>query len=253
MLSQAVWYGGFALEVLLLVRAFRGKLASRYPIFYTYIFWVLIQSSARLLVHHRAPKLYPEFYWTTEILGVFVGCAIVFEICRVILASYPGTARMARKLLGLVFALAVGKALLTAAINPEWWDVSTRMDLELSLRIVQAVAILALVALFLSYSIPMGRNLRGILLGYGVFVGLSVIQLTFASAGGTNFVRFWSYVHPISYDVVLCVWIMHLWSYRENPVPHANVQLEQQYQKVATSTSQRLREARGYLAKVVWP
>lgn len=253
MLNQAIWYGGFALEALLLLRAFQEKVARQYPIFYTYIFFVLLQSSARLLVYQRAPNFYPKVYWATEILGVFVGCAVVFEICRVILAPYPGTARTARNLLGLVFALAVSKALVTASTNSQWWDGSTTMDLELSLRVVQAVAILALVVLFLSYSIPMGRNLRGILLGYGVFVGLSVIQLTFASTASTSFEKFWSHVSPISYDLVLCVWLTHLWSYRENPVPHANVQLEQQYQKVATATSQRLREARGYLAKVVRP
>src|SRR5256885_17224642 len=34
---------------------------------------------------------------------------------------------------------------------------------------------------------PFGRNLKGVLLGYGLFIGESVIWLTFASSGGNRF------------------------------------------------------------------
>jgi len=109
----------------------------------------------------------------------------------------------------------------------------------------------ALVLLFFSYSIPFGRNLKGVLLGYGLFVGESAIWLTFASSGGNRFRDIWFYLHPASYFVVLGVWAMHLWSYAPNPEPKRAVHLEEQYQRIAVATSRRLREGRGYLAKVV--
>jgi hypothetical protein len=135
--------------------------------------------------------------------------------------------------------------------DPQWWLIATTMDLERLLRTVQSFAILALVVLFLFYAIPFGRNLRGILLGYGVFVGLSVIQLTFVTDSSSRFHNFWSYASPGSYFIVLGVWMVHLWSYVPNPEPKTAVRLEEQYQRVAAATAQRLREARGYLAKAV--
>jgi hypothetical protein len=125
------------------------------------------------------------------------------------------------------------------------------MDLERLLRTVQSLAILALVLLFLFYAIPFGRNLRGILLGYGLFVGLSVIQLTFVTDSGSRFHKFWSYASPGSYLFVLGLWAVHLWSYLPNPEPKRAVRLEEQYQRAAAATVQRLRAARGYLAKAV--
>jgi hypothetical protein len=251
MLGQAIWWGTIVLETLLLVLGFRGKLLARYPVFYAYILFVLVQSVLRFSIYHSRPEIYSPVYWITEWLGVLIGCGVVFEIYRVGLAAYPGTARMARNLLAFVFVMAITKAIVGTWNDPHWWTVATTMDLEHALRAVQALAIVALVVLFLFYSIPFGKNLRGVLLGYGLFIGESIVWLSLFSAGGEKFHEFWSYVHPASYLVVLAVWITHLRSYAPNPEPKRAVRLEEQYQRIAATTSRRLREGRGYLAKVV--
>lgn len=251
MLGQVIAWSGIALEVLLLIRGFRGKLLARYPVFYSYILFVCSQSLLRFFVYHQRPQSYSTVYWITEWLGIIAGCCVVFEIYRVGLAAYPGTARMARNLLAFVFVMAFTKAVVETWNDPHWWLVATTMDLEHALRTVQALSIVALVVLFLFYSIPFGRNLRGVLLGYGLFVGESVVWLTFASSGGQRFHQFWSYVHPAAYSVVLVVWAVHLWSYAQNPEPKRAVRIEEQYQRVAAATGRRLRAGRGYLAKVV--
>jgi hypothetical protein len=252
MITQLIWWGSIALETLLLVRGLWGKIAKHYPVFYTYIGFVLVQSLLRFFVYQWEPGLYSYVYWITEMLGVIAGCAVVFELCAVALAAYPGTARMGRKLLAIVFLLVFGNAVL-AASNDLRTLFANSADLERAVRAVQAVTILALVVLFLFYAIPFGKNLRGILIGYGLFVGMSTIQLTFVSAVGDHPNKFWSYLHPVSYDIALGVWVAHLWSYCANPEPRTAVPLEEQYQRVAAATSQRLREARGYLERAVRP
>jgi hypothetical protein len=253
MLGQVIWWSGIALETLLLLRGFRGRLLARYPVFYAYITFVWLQSLLRFSIYHWRPQLYVPVYWITQALGVLIGCAVVFEVYRVGLRAYPGTARMARNVLAFVFVMALTKAIVDTWNNPHWLWMLLNVDVERSLRIVQSFAILALVLLFLSYSIPFGRNLRGILLGYGLFVAASVIQLTFVTNGDSRFNTFWSYVSPGSYFAVLGVWAVHLWSYRANPEPKKSVELEAQYQRLAAATSHRLREARGYLEKAVRP
>jgi hypothetical protein len=251
MVGQTIWWSCIALEIFLLVRGFAGRLWVRYPVFYAYVFFVWLQSLLRFSIFHLRPQQYTPVYWITEGLGVLAGCAVVFEIYRVGLAAYPGTARMARNLLGFVFVLASTKALVGAWNDPQWWLISTTMDLERVLRMVQALAIAALIVLFFFYSIPFGRNLRGVLLGYGLFIAESAIWLTLVPYAGEKFRQFWYQLHPAFYFAILGVWVVHLWSYAPKPEPKTVVCLEHEYQKVAAATSQRLREARGYLAKAV--
>ena len=253
MLGQIIWWSGIAIEGAILARGLFNRLLKQYPAFYAYLLFVWMQSLLRFSVYHAQPLLYPKIYWATEYLGVLAGCAVVFEIYRVGLRAYPGTARLARNLLAFVLVLAFVKATIETGNNPLWWSTATTLDLELALRVVQALALLALVVLFLFYAIPFGRNLRGILLGYGLFLGESVVVFSVASKNLGSFRAFWSHIHPASYFVILLIWTAHLWSYVPNPEPRVTVQLEEQYQRMAAATSRRLQDARGYLAKAVRP
>lgn len=253
MLSQAIWWSGITIEGVILARGLFGKLLKQYPAFYAYLLFVWLQSFLRFSVYHARPQLYPKVYWITEWLGILAGCAVVFEIYRVALRAYPGTARLARNLLAFVLLLAFAKATVETGNNPLWWSTAPTFDLELALRVVQALALVALVALFLFYAIPFGKNLRGILLGYGLFLGENLVWLSFAPRNSEGFRAFWSHIHTSSYFVVLVVWALHLWSYAPNPLPKVAVHLEEQYQRMAAGTSRRLQEARGYLAKAVRP
>jgi hypothetical protein len=251
MLDQSIWWLNMALEALLLARGLRGNWAARYPVFYSYILFVLLQSLVRYSLYRSGSPLYTNVYWITEFLAVLIGCGITFEVYRMGLRAYPGTARMARNLLCIIFILAATKALVGASTGPHWWPVITSTDLALALRVVQAGSIGALVLLFLIYKVPFGKNLRGVLLGYGLFVGLSVIQFASISLQGERLLDFWSYMQSFAYMSVLGIWVAHLWSYQEVPEPQVPVRIEQEYQRVAALTRRRLQEARGYLGKAV--
>src|SRR5438045_1760326 len=116
-----------------------------------------------------------------------------------------------------------------------WWG-SITLETLLLVRGLQG-RLLARFPVFYVYilfvwlcAIPLGRNLSGILLGYGLFVGISVIQLTFVTNTASRFNRFWAHVSPGSYLMVLGLWALHLWSYAPNPEPKRAVRLEEQYQ-----------------------
>jgi hypothetical protein len=177
-----------------------------------------------------------------------MGCWVVLEIYRVALAAYPGTAKMARQILAFLFALAVAKAMAALWSDPHLLQLTTPLQVERALRTVQAIAIVALVTLFASYSIPFGRNLRGILLGYGLFIGQRVICLAFIPPQGHHF---WFYAYSASYTVTLSLWLAYLWSYQPSAVALASLQLEQDYQRTAAMTWRRLQAAGGYLRKAV--
>jgi hypothetical protein len=251
--AYSIWWSGFILEIVLLLRAAFSKLLSVFPSFYVYVFFVLVQSVVRLLTYRFYPyKVYEYVFWSTEFLGVAIGCLVVFEIYRIGLASYPGTARLARLLLGIVFALAVAKALVDASQDSRWWVEVTTIDVERAVRTVQAVAIAALITLFLVYAVPFGRNLKGILLGYGIYVGASVLGYTIAQHNDASFGRLWDVLSPASYGLALVLWVVYLWAPQAHPEA-TSLRMEEQYQQVAARTRRRLQQARGFLGKATNP
>ncbi len=250
MLSQFIWWGSDALEVLLLIRAWQGGLLFRYPLFYAYIFFVVVQDVPRFLTLRWNENAYGYVYWTTEYLAVAAGCAVVYEIYRIALYSYPGAARIIRNVLMFVFAMAFAKGLANATNVHQWWEEATALGVERTVRTVQGIAIIALVSLFLAYSIPFGKNLRGILLGYSLFIAARVICLTFVPAQGRDF---WFYAYSGSYLVVLSLWLAHLWSYHAVPEARTRGNLERDYRTLAAATQRRLRGISGFLRKAVLP
>jgi len=255
MLSQFIWWSSIVLAFLVLIRGLQTKLAYHYPVFYGYVAYVLFFEDITSYVTQRVPALYFYVYWITEFVGVFVGCAVVFEIYRIGLHRYPGTARMARNALALIFVLALAKALVVAANDPRWWVEANRLEIERVLRTVQAIAVAALAAVCLIYAIPFGKNLRGILLGYGLYVGVLSVCLTFVPVQGHNF---WWYASSTCYPVALAIWLTHLWSYQESLAPGStdnysgsHSDSDGDYQETASATRRRLQTARGDLVKVV--
>jgi hypothetical protein len=247
MLSQTIWWSSVVLEIFLLTRGVCGRLIFRYPLFYTYIFFVLSQSILRSLVLRWNEPIYSPVYWCTEFVGLVLGCLVVFEIYRVALAPFAGTAEMARKVLLFLFLLALVRAAVALSNDPHLLAETTALQMERALRTAQAISIVALVTVFVSYSIPFGRNLRGILLGYGLFIGERVVCLAFVSAAGRDF---WFYAYSASYTVALTLWLGHLWSYQAVPEAESG-KLDREYQMIAAATQRRLQETRAYLRKTV--
>lgn len=253
MLTQAIWWGGMCLEAVMVFRGFRERLVFKYPVFYLYIAFVLLEDLLRFYIYRWHPAIYPQTYWITDFIGLVIGSGVVFEIYRSGLSAYPGTARMARNLLLLVFTLAFAKVLVSMSYGSPWWPAETTAELERNLRNVQASALIALLAMFLFYAIPFGRNLKGILSGYSLYIAVSLVQLTLVSHFGNNIQRLWSYVNSLSYLIALCIWTRALWSYEMSPETKPSTPLEFDYEALRAATRLRLQETRARLGRAVRP
>jgi hypothetical protein len=253
MMTQAIWWAAICLEAVLFFRGFRQRLVFKYPVFYFYIAFVLLEDLLRFYIYGWHPDIYPQAYWITEFFGLVIGSCVVFEIYRSGLSAYPGTARMARNLLLLVFALTFAKVLVNISYGSLWWPAETTVELERNLRIVQASALIALITLFLLYAIPLGRNLKGILSGYSVYIAVTIVQLTLIPHFGNSIQRIWFYVYSASYLIALCIWTRGLWSHELSPSRKPSTQLEFDYDAVRALTRRRLQEIRASLGRAVRP
>jgi|ERR1700674_1657971 len=253
MLTQAIWWAGMSLEAVMLFRGLRERLLFKYPVFYLYIAFVFLEDLLRFYIYGWHPAIYPQTYWITEFFGLVMGSGVVFEIYRSGLSAYPGTARMARNSLLLVFALTFAKVLVSMSYGSLWWPAETTAELQRNLRIVQATALIALVALFLMYAIPFGRNLKGILSGYSFYIAVNIVQLTLVPHFGNSIQRLWSYVYSASYLTALCIWTRALWSHELSLETKPVTPLEYDYEALRAATRRRLQETRASLGRAVRP
>jgi hypothetical protein len=244
---------GLSLEAILVAGGLRTKLAQRFPLFYSYVLFVFVQDVLRSIVYRWYSELYPNVYWVSQFVALVLGCIVVFEICRVGLREFPGTARMARNLLGVAFLGIFGRWLLELAPNSPAWLSVAYVDLERDLRAVQSVGLVILILLLAWYAIPLGRNLGGILLGYGTFVAMSVAQLSVVSHYGDRADRFWVIAQPATYAFVLSIWTVALWS--ADPITESarRDKSDKDYDGLMRSTTASVKKARGRLQTAVRP
>lgn len=247
MLTNVIWFVALALELTILLRGFINRTLGRYPYFYAYVGFVLVQDIFRMSIYSGYPSFYPEVYWSTQFIGLLFGCGVVWEIYQLALTPFPGAERVARYVFGLVALLLVLKAFAGIGHERLNWAVATTVDLERDLRFVQAVALSALISVFAFYGLPLGRNLLGLVAGYGVFVASSVVNLAVRARLGDGFQRWWQYLQPLLYVVVLCIWCAALWSYSTVQIPGKTSQMAEDYTRLARATRTRLSNLRSHV------
>jgi len=122
-------------------------------------------------------------------------------------------------------------------------------ELGRDLRYVQGALLIAILGLLGYYQIPAGRNLRGLIWGYGLFIGTSVINVAIRSQRGNEFSLLMQKLQPLVYDVALIIWAAALWSNQPEPQPDAGVEMERNYQVLAAQTKMLLARAFAHVVR----
>ena len=183
-----------------------------------------------------------------------IGYAVIWEIFRQTLKDYPGAARVARTSLLTIFVLVLCKVSLNRLSGSIVRLTSTYyVDLERYLRVVQAALLATIVGLLAYYAIPIGRNLKGMILGYGFFIGMTVMHLALRSYLGVAFQPVWQHLGWVSYSVALVIWCSTLWSYHPSLQPGPETELERDYQRLVLRTARLLTQARANFVRVIRP
>ena len=241
MLAETIWVLGIFLEGLLLFRSWRARHFLKFPFFFSYVGFVLVQSVIRYCVNKFYPSQYANVYWCTEFVGVVAGCAVVLDFYRIALAEFLGVAKLARSALLLAFVATFLRVLLGQG-TLAWSPIQTIL-LARDVRFVAIVAIFSLLVLVLYYAIPLGRNLRGMILGYGLFLGISVINLSFFGRFGEEVQSVASFIQTSAYLLALSLWTISLWSYSPRRAT-AGKPLNQSYVQIFAETQERLARTR---------
>lgn len=246
--SRLISWGGNALEVAILFRAVRTRTLRIYSFFYIYI----ASTTAGVvvsLVSWIAPRHYAAWYWSVQLITLLLGGGVVLEILRHALGTYPGARRFANRIAVLSISAAL---LLAAGFSPAAFlrSISAPMvEFERNLRVVQAALLAGILFLIAYYGIPIGKNLRGMIFGYGIYIGSSLVTLAETTYSAARFRRFWVIMQPGSLFVALIIWLVTLWFFEPNPVPNSAIPVEVDYARFASRAHNALRLTRTYLAR----
>lgn len=253
MWNQIVWWTCIGLESFLLVRAAKTKLLKRFPVFYSYISFVLLIDLVAIPLFKLSHNVYFLFYWSTAFLQAVLGYGVIVEIYNNSLKNYLGVARLVKILLLLVFLGVAVKVGINLLNKPEVVLPYAIANVERNLRQVQAVLLFCLLGLFVYYKIPADRNVRGLILGYSLFIGADVISFTFITHPTTGFALLMRYLNPVCYAIALIIWSAALWSPSPEPVLQGTQGIERDYENLARETRIFLLRARSHLIRVARP
>lgn len=252
MLTYVVYWVGLCLEIGLICRALGQGLFLRYPTFFSYLSLVALVDAVRYYTYYYNHSSYTGLYWPSQFVSLIVGYGVILEILGLTLARHPGAPRLARNLVLLIFFLIFAYVGFKALTSPQWTPATTNAELERDLRAAQVAVLAGILTVIAYFRIPLGKNLKGIISGYGLFLGASVITLAVRSYAGSGFDAVWTIVQPFVYLICLFLWAFTMWSYHPNPVPSFEPELTD-YSEYSASARTVLESVRSNLGKVARP
>jgi hypothetical protein len=248
-LSQiTAWVSG-ALELALLLRSVRIGTLRVYPFFFAYLASTLT-GVAVPVISIVAPRSYPEWYWPIQFLTLTFGCGIIFEILNHVLRFYPGPQKLAAALAIIAFCGATFLGVFFSIMSTGWAVTEVMVVLERDLRTVQALLLVGILLLISYYGIPVGKNMRGMISGYGIYVGTSLFALAAGAYAGTRLEKIWIFAPVAAFITSLAVWLTALWTYHPDPIPGDSIQIEADYEALASHTRRALSATRSYLGRI---
>lgn len=189
-----------AFEATLLCQVFATGLSKKYPMFYANI-----------------PKLYSTHYGDAQFLTMLAGCGILAEVLRGTLSLVPRANVVTNTIYICVIFICGGLAASYLSARGDMHE-PHNIVLERHFRLAQSLLLLILAGAVFHYRVPVGKNLKGMFVGYGPYIAVSLATLTLLDYREPTLSPVLAMIQPISYVAALLIWTIALWRYRPNPV-----------------------------------
>jgi hypothetical protein len=247
MADSILWAAGIALESLILLRFLKCRLFRHFPLFFVYMAVVWISTLVLLPLYHASA--YTNAFWALEFLGLLAGFGVLLELVQKSLEGYAGAKNFSTVVLAGMFAILFAYCIYKVAIAPPGTEYENFSDLERDFRAVQALAMAGFLVVISYYRIDVGKNLRGIASGFGLFVGSVVLSNALREYAGSSFNAAWEVIQPYTYFVALLIWVVALWSDAPAPPPDRTFESGGDYEILARETKKRLSAIRAEVGR----
>jgi hypothetical protein len=202
-------YLPLALQMLLLWILIRRKRFGSFPWFFAYTVFSVLATSARFLFRNDT-ALYPSVYWTTDLVYLVLGVAVLYEIFRHVFGDVA-TPLWRYGILMLFVTLAV-LLTLTRSTHPfagVGAFAPTVLVAELGVRFLQVLMFVLLLVLAAFYGLRWRQPAFGICAGYGIYASVNLLTTTKYYESGTEFTYLWGWVSVITYTIAVLIWLLY--------------------------------------------
>lgn len=217
LLSDVISVTALTLEVSAVLLLLRKRLWRTYTFFFIYAVWLLVGNSLQVLALVHFPAKFPAVYWSNDTIDVVLRFLIVWEVFRQTFPKGSGLNKSLSKGLGMVAFVLVVFACAAFWGYQNYTDLrSIHLALDRIFDFVQAIMILGTLLMARYYGVRYGRNVRGIALAFGGWVSISTVNSAMVDLTN-SFLPYWYYLRPLSFVLMMVVWIWALWVYEPNP------------------------------------
>ena len=255
--SLTIWWTAMFLEPLIVFRATKKKLAWKYNYFFTYLVAVWLSDVLLYPVYRIAPGSYLKWNWPISFLDDILAFGIILEILR---HAIPRN----RNADNIVRVTRIGRQVVSAtmlcmviicglvAFNVRRPDL-TNIVLKRDIIAIQAIFLLFALGVIFYHAIPIGRNLTGMILGYGLCLGASLVILTLRIYFGPGFNPVWEIAQPLSFWLSLMIWLVTLWNDYPDPLAEQAASQEEGSDTLASKTRMWMRAILSFPAQAARP
>jgi hypothetical protein len=229
LLSDVISVTALALEACAVLLLLRKSLWRTYSFIFIYAVWLLVGNSLQALALVHFPAEFPAIYWYNDTIDVVLRFLVVWEVFRQTFPKGSGLNRSLSKGLGMVAFVLVVFACAAFWGYQNYTDLrSIHLALDRIFDFVQAIMILGTLLMARYYGVRYGRNVRGIALAFGGWVSISTVNSAMVDLTN-SFLPYWYYLRPLSFVLMMVVWIWALWVYEPNPpiVESGTIELNQ--------------------------
>jgi hypothetical protein len=218
LLWHVLWLATPALQVLIAWLMFRRRLIQVFPFFFTYTVFHVVFSSLMFLLDH-SQSISADAYWQNYLVGDALNAAlrfaVVYEILRSLMCSYPTLTRLGRSIFKWAFALLVLAALLMARYGTAPGDDAPILvglkTMDRAIGFIQCALILVLFAFTYFFGLSWKTNTFGIGFGLGL---ISAVELAVSAvalhSGYTEQAPLFDFVSMGSCLLGVGVWVLYL-------------------------------------------
>ncbi len=205
----------YVLCLILLARAVRGRFASKFPLFYGYILYLLLSGIITNAQYIWWPVAYRTGAWLRLLLSFIAEFAVIAEVSDHIFNPYPAIRRLGRFLVMTVSLAFFFLYILPPFLGLRSSSEAVIIDLAKRSSLAKAALIIILLAAIRYYRLPLGANISGLLLGFSVYLATGVANYALLERFGWPLYGLaFGYLGSLSFTLGLAVWTVAMWRYR---------------------------------------
>jgi len=205
-LQAAAWALTTTLELALFVQLVRGKLARIYPLFFSYLLAVILQSIAVAVLYRQTnlDKLTVwKIAWATQGVAVLMRSLALAELNRRVLSRYVGIWALASRLFFLVAAAVIAYDLALSRGKWQWLILNGIRGLELAM----AAVIVTMLIFAHYYRVPVNHLQRALAVGLCLYSSFYVINYSLLERIVQQHAVLWNFLGIFAFIASLLVWI----------------------------------------------